>query len=269
VGKPQWLEGKQVCVVDASEDVICGRRKGYFRLHYCLDLFTLGVRELKITDIKTGETLSNFTEVGKEDIVVGDRIYGSIPGMSYLEEQGSGFVLRLRAKAFTVYNGQGRKIGLLGRLKGLKAGESRSFVVWYLYQGEYVPLRICAMRKDHDSERAGLKRLKKENQHKRHGIEVSELQSAYNRYIIVATSLSETVSAAQVLELYRMRWQIELVFKRLKSLFRYNEIPVKLDKTAYAWFYGKLLLAALCERLVNEGRFPPSPEKKKRKNSEP
>ncbi|GHU58686.1 IS4 family transposase [Spirochaetia bacterium] len=254
--KPQWLKGKQVCLVDSSEDVICGSRKSYFRLHYCLDLFTLGMRELKVTDIKTGEALTNFANLGKNDIVIGDRGYGTMPGIRYLKEQGSGFVLRLRARAFTVYNRQGRKISLLGRLKGLKAGESRSFEVRYLHEGEYVPLRICAMRKDRDSERAGFKRLKKENQHKRHGAEVSELRSAYNRYIIVATSLAEKASASQVLELYRMRWQIELVFKRLKSLFRYNEIPVKLDQTAYAWFYGKLLLAALCERLVNEGRFP-------------
>jgi hypothetical protein len=254
--KPQWLKGKQVCLVDASEDVICGSRKSYFRLHYCLDLFTLEMRELKVTDIKTGEALTNFTQLGKKDIVLGDRIYGSIPGMRYLLEQKSGYVLRLRARAFTVYNEQGQKISLLWRLKGLKTSESRSFEVMYLHEGSYVPLRICAMRKDHNSERAGLKRLKKTNQRKHQGAEVSKLQSAYNRYIIVATSLAETVSASQVLELYRMRWQIELVFKRLKSLFQYNEIPVKLDETAYAWFYGKLLLAALCERLVNEGRFP-------------
>jgi hypothetical protein len=253
--KPQWLKGKQVCLVDSSEDVICGSRKSYFRLHYCLDLFTLGMRELKVTDIKTGEALTNFTNIRKNDIVVGDRIYGSIPGIHYLNKQGSEYVLRLRARAFTVYNEQGRKISLLGRLKGLKTGENRSFEVRYLHDGEYMPLRICAMKKDRDSERAGLKRLKKTNQRKKQGAEVSELQSAYNKYIIVATSLSEDISAAQVLELYRMRWQIELVFKRLKSLFRYNEIPMKLDKTAYAWFYGKLLLAALCERLVNEGRF--------------
>jgi hypothetical protein len=31
--KPAWLKGKQVCLVDASEDVICGSRKSYFRLH--------------------------------------------------------------------------------------------------------------------------------------------------------------------------------------------------------------------------------------------
>jgi hypothetical protein len=164
-------------------------------------------------------------------------------------------VLRLRAKAFALYDEGGEKINLLEKLDGLEEGEYRSLEARYLHNEEYEAVRICAVRKDHDSERAGLKRLKRENQRKKHGAEVSALQSAYNGYIIVATSLDERVSAAQVLELYRMRWQIELVFKRLKSLFRYNEIPVKQDKTAYAWFYGKLLLAALCERLVNEGRF--------------
>jgi IS4 transposase len=74
---------------------------------------------------------------------------------------------------------------------------------------------------------------------------------------VVATSFDETVSAERVLEVYRVRWQIELAFKRLKSLFHYNEIPVKLDQSARAWFYGKLLLAALCETIVNTGRFSP------------
>ena len=62
----------------------------------------------------------------------------------------------------------------------------------------------------------------------------------------------------QVLELYRLRWQIEMAFKRLKSLFHYNDLPAKQSESARAWFYGKLLLAALCETLVNTGRFSPS-----------
>jgi hypothetical protein len=256
--KPAWLAGKEVCLVDGSEDVICGSRKAYFRLHSCLDLFTLGIRELRVTDIKTGEKLSNFTKLGERDIVLGDRIYGTLPGIEYLRGLGSGYAIRLRANGFSVYDGNGQKTSLLRGLKGLKAGESRDFEVYYRWQGEYIPLRVCGMRKDRTSERAGLKRLTKENQRKRQGKEVSKKQKAYNRYIIVGTSLGPEVTTSQVLELYRMRWQIEIAFKRLKSLFQYNEIPMKLDKTAYAWFYGKLLLAALCERIVNEGRFSPS-----------
>jgi hypothetical protein len=37
-----------------------------------------------------------------------------------------------------------------------------------------VALRICALRKDADSEQAGMKRLKRTNQRKKHGKEVSE-----------------------------------------------------------------------------------------------
>jgi hypothetical protein len=256
--KPEWLKGKNVCLLDGSEEVTRGRGKTYYQLHYCLDLFSLGIRELQVTDITVGEKIRNFTGLGKKDIVMADRMYGTIPGMEYLRERGSGFVLRLRANGFTVYNGKGQEIDLLTRLEGLKAGRSRSFTVYYHHGDQAVPLRICATRKDRDRERAGLKRLTKENQRKRQGKAVSKTQKAYNQYIIVGTSLGTEVRSSQVLELYRMRWQIELAFKRLKSLFGYNEIPVKLDQSAYAWFYGKLLLAALCERIVNEGRFSPS-----------
>jgi len=98
----------------------------------------------------------------------------------------------------------------------------------------------------------------KENQRKRGGKPVSELQRESNKYIIVATSLGDEVSAAEVMELYRARWQIEIAFKRLKSLFQYNDLSAKQSESALAWFYGKLLLAALCETLVNTGRFSPS-----------
>ena len=54
------------------------------------------------------------------------------------------------------------------------------------------------------------------------------------------------------------RRQIEIAFKRLKSLFGYNEMPARKEEKIKTWFYGKLLLAALCETLVNNGRFSPS-----------
>jgi hypothetical protein len=85
----------------------------------------------------------------------------------------------------------------------------------------------------------------------------------YNKYIIVATSIEKEVPAEQVLELYRMRWQIELTFKRLKSIFKYDEIAGKTEESVRAWLYGELLLSALCESLVDIGNevsagvFPP------------
>jgi len=97
-------------------------------------------------------------------------------------------------------------------------------------------MRVCALRKDAESEKAGLKRLRKENQRKRGGKPVSQAQRESNKYIVVATTLGEEVSSAQVMELYRARWQIEIAFKRLKSLFSYNDVPMDNRENAFAWF---------------------------------
>jgi hypothetical protein len=226
-------------------------------LHYSLDLFTLAMREMHVTDNKTGERLPNFKQFNDNDIVIGDRMYGTLSGIAHLRGLGAGYVLRLRSGAFAMYDDKNQKIDLFSHFSVLKEGEFSDIIVRCKINGQYEPIRICAMRKDQKSEQAGLKRLVKENQRKRKGKPVSEQQQASNKYIIVATSLEEEVSSAQVLELYRLRWQIEIAFKRLKSLFNYNGLPSTHSKSVKAWFYGKLLLAALCETMVNTGRFSP------------
>ena len=258
VAKPKWLKNKNVLVEDGSEDVICGVRRRCYMLHYSLDLFTLDTRELLVTDRKTGEKLANFTQFGKDDIVMGDRAYGTLLGIAYLRERNAGYVLRIKPRGFAVYDGKKRKTDLLKRFSRLKEGKTADITVQCLIGGRYEPIRICALRKDGESERKGIKRLTKENQRKQGGKPVSEGQRESNKYIIVATSLGEEASADQVFELYRARWQIEIAFKRLKSLFAYNDLPSKREDSVKAWFYGKLLLAALCETLVNTGRFSPS-----------
>jgi hypothetical protein len=229
-------------------------------LHYSLDLFTLATREFLVTDNKTGEKLRNFKKFGKNDIVMGDRMYGTIPGITWLMKHKSDYVLRIKSGGFSIYNNKNKKIDLLKRLSMLKEGKIADISARCIINEQYEPIRICAFRKDLESEQAGLKRLKWENQRKKGGKPVTDLQRESNKYIIVATSLGDEVSAAQILELYRARWQIEIAFKRLKSLFHYNDLPSKHSKSALAWFYGKLLLAALCETLVNTGRFSPSKE---------
>jgi len=257
--KPKWLKKKNVILVDGTEDVKCGVRRQCYMLHYSLDLFTLAAREFLITDRRTGEKPANFKHFGKDDIVMGDRAYGNLPGITYILQRKAGYALRINCRGFTLYDGKNRKIDLLSRLSRLKEGKTADIVGKCNINGRYEPFRVCVMRKDTDSERAGLKRLTKANQRKRGGRTVSDFQIENNKYIIVATSLKkEEATAAQVLELYRMRWQIEIAFKRLKSLFHYNDLPAKEKENVRAWFYGKLLLAALCETLVNTGRFSPS-----------
>ena len=58
-----------------------------------------------ITDMRTGEKLRNFKKIEKNDIVMGDRMYGTVPGISYLAEREAGFVLRIKTHNFNIYNG--------------------------------------------------------------------------------------------------------------------------------------------------------------------
>ena len=256
-GKPLWLQDKNVILVDGTEDVKCGVRRQCYMLHYSLDLFTLAMREFLVTDSKTGEKLRNFKKIGKNDIVIGDRIYGTIQGIAYLKQRNADYALRMKSSGFNIYNGKKQKIDVFKRLSMLKEGKTTDISAQCIINDQYEPIRICVMRKDSDSERKGLKRLTKVNQRKHGGKPVTKLQEEGNKYIMAVTSFGKEASAAEVLELYRARWQIEIAFKRLKSLFQYNDIPAKESKSALAWFYGKLLLAALCETLVNTGRFSP------------
>jgi IS4 transposase len=74
--------------------------------------------------------------------------------------------------------------------------------------------------------------------------------------VLVLTDLApEPWSAAPVLELYRCRWQIELAFKRLKSLLQLGQLPKQDPASARAWLQLKLLLALILERLCHQARF--------------
>jgi hypothetical protein len=252
VEKPGWLKDRNVLLVDGSEDARGGRERLYFMLHYSMNLFTLEAREFAITDEETGEKLANFTKLGPEDIVIGDRAYCTLAGLAHLKEHGADYVLRMRGRAFNLYDEKGDKIDLTKEFSGLMSWKCGEITAWCVINGEKEPVRICALRKDAANEWKGLQRLKSS------GIHVSALREEYNKYIIVITSLGKDVRAEQVLDLYRTRWQIEIAFKRLKSLFRYNEMPARKTENIKTWFYGKLLLAALCETLVNTGRFSPS-----------
>jgi IS4 transposase len=69
-------------------------------------------------------------------------------------------------------------------------------------------------------------------------------------YVFVFTTLAAAYDASNVMELYRARWQIELAFKRLKSLVQLGHLK-KHDKiAARAWLQGKLLVAFLVDALL-------------------
>lgn len=257
VNAPSWLKQRRVCIVDASNEAKPGSNGADYRLHYLIGLFQLNMVEMHLTQAAEREKITRFSKIQKTDIVLGDRAYGTLKGVTYLKRREADFIFRLRANAFKLYFEDGAQASLPKLLEHLPAGGLSNLHLFYKEDKYLVPIRICAIGKDEQAQIRGLSQIKKSNNKKMRG-KVSPIQEVFNRFIIVATSLpEEAASTENIMELYRMRWQIELVFKRLKSIFGYGELPPRKEGAILSWFYGKLFLAAICEALANKGRFSP------------
>lgn len=78
----------------------------------------------------------------------------------------------------------------------------------------------------------------------------------YAEYVIIFTTVNRhAFKKKDVLTLYRGRWQVELVFKRLKGIVGVGHLPKKDPESCIAWLYGKMLVALLVERLYREADF--------------
>ncbi len=153
--------------------------------------------------------------------------------------------MRLKHKAAKYYDEDGHRVELLPSLRELAAGEVLDVTLHYYSEprkpASAKPLRICAIRKSPEqAERAKRKtRRKMRAPHKKPldpaAIEMSE-------YFVVGTSLpTDTFSSAQVLELYRLRWQL-------------GQLTKTDSESCRAWLYGKMLYALLCYAIVDKGR---------------
>ena len=94
---------------------------------------------------------------------------------------------------------------------------------------------------------------------KRKGQQPKAFTLEAQRYVFVFTTLSQAeLTASQALELYRGRWQIELVFKRLKSILQLGHLRKIDPDSALSWIEGKLFVALVIEALLRQAEsfFP-------------
>jgi hypothetical protein len=114
-------------------------------------------------------------------------------------------------------------------------------------------LRLCGVRKSEYATQGALMQLRR--QASKQGSQLKPETLEYAKYVLVVSSLPATeFSTKQILEYYRLRWQIELAFKRLKSLAALGHLAKHDEQSVRSWLYGKLLLGLLTEKLIRAGR---------------
>lgn len=253
---PHRLSKYRILAVDASDVTEKGASGRIFRLHFALDIGRMHAALYKITDNSVGEHLRNYA-LTSSDLVLADRAYSNVTGIEYCLSRGCQYIIRMRNNSFKPVDAGGSPIDLLSVMKDRQTGEINAFARKERGEnaGRLIPVRICFMKKPEDaidSTRKKLKRIESKKQ-----IKFTEETYLFNEYIIVATSLDKSISADEIIELYRYRWQVELYFKRLKTILDYGEMPKKTEKSIFSWLNGKLMVALLIESMMGKADFSP------------
>ena len=255
--QPPLPEGVRVRVLDATAITRSGQRGADRRLHFGMDLGSNRIDSIELTDVKGTEGLERFS-VRAGEILIGDRAYGSRAGMSYVAREGAFFVVRFAWPAVPLASKDGQAFSLLEALRSLPEAHVGEFAVRFVApDGKCVEARLVATRKSEPAAaRARQKALRERTKKGVAAVDVRTLELA--GYFFVLTNLPPSVSAESVIQLYRLRWQIEMKFKTLKSLFHLDNVPARNDQSLRVYMLAKLLVALLIDSLLDEAdSFPP------------
>ena len=248
------LPGRRVRLVDGSSVCEPGATGSTWRLHYALNLHTLSCDEVHVSKASVGESLTHFN-IRAGDVIMADRGFAKRPGLRHVVQCKADVVLRASLSNLPLHDRRGRPLDMLPLLRTLAIGQAADWPARVQDDAGAIAVRVCAYKKTAAQTLATQEAIQQEARKKQRSVQPRTLEAA--GYVIVVTTLAEP-SAAAIMEFYRRRWQIELAFKRLKSLLQLGHLK-KIDKDgARAWLQGKLLVACLIEKLIlTAERFSP------------
>lgn len=259
---------RRIRLVDGTSISEPGSTGTDWRIHYCFQLEGLVCDHFSITTPKTGEGFERYP-IRPGDLMVGDRGYCRRSGISYVLGNGGAVMVRFHSTNLPLLKRNGKPWPVLEHLRTLEEGMVGDWDVWIKggEEGGLVKGRLCSIRKSQEAIDRAVKQIRQTASRKGKKNRPKTLE--YAEYVTVFTTLNRHgCNGAEILSLYRGRWQIELVFKRLKSLAGVGCLPKYNDESSKAWLYGKLLVTLLTERLRQEAEnispwgYPLSPPRR-------
>lgn len=251
LGRFEWPYRYRLRIIDATNIQEPGSTGTDWRLHYSIRLPELTCDHYELTDDQGGEKLGRY-EFGPGELVLADRGYSHRAGVAHVIDSGAQVLVRWNPGLFPLLDQAGRQLELLPRLRLLKEGQSAEWPVCFQWRDKTYRLRLCAIAKGRLAAQRALRRAQRKAQ--KNGTQAQAEALELTAYVLVLTS-EMSLPLADVLDLYRGRWQVELVFKRLKSLLDAGQLPKNDDASALAWMQAKILTAVLVDRILLEGKF--------------
>jgi hypothetical protein len=236
----------KVRLVDASSITRVGGRGTDWRLHMTMSLASLKIDDIALTDVSGGERLSRF-KFHPGEIAVADTGYAHRAGLESVVENGAHFLVRLNWVNLPLVTLDGQSVDLLAYCRTVEGTTPSEFTV-RVRGSNMAPVRLLIVRKTKTA--AAESRQRKEKERGKKGtVDLRTLEAT--EYVMLLTSApAEQLTIEQAFELYRFRWQIELTFKRLKSIIDLDQLPAKNAALAKVILYAKLLGALLVDDYI-------------------
>jgi len=240
-----------VRLVDGSR--IAGPGDSCWRLHLCWDASRRRIAQMKVTTLAEGERLDVLAPQAGE-IRLGDCGFPQPNGLRTTRDAGADVLVRLTWNSLRLLDAADRPLdwtALFARCKTAGGLDITVSVVKPRGRSEPLPLRLVILPKPAEVVERACRRARRAAAKEQRAVDPRSLASA--EHMILLTSLSvEAFPPDRLYDLYRVRWQIELAFKRLKSILRLDRLPAKSPGLAQAWIAAHLLIALLVEDTAAE-----------------
>jgi hypothetical protein len=252
---PQAGRGRMIRIIDATtvpKKGLGARKKNeLWRIHSAFDLPQERFGHFELTDQQAGETLDRIPAVAGE-IRLADRAYLQPDRMANLIDAGADVVIRAGWKSARWLDGEGNALDLVAELRKASARGLIDRPIWIKRKhGAPLAVRLVAVKKPALAAAEARRKARRDAQRGGHQISKQTLDAA--DWVILVTSLKpKDFATADVLALYRLRWRIELGFKRLKSLIGLKGPPGTDERSARPHVLAHLLTILLLEPLIDE-----------------
>ena len=254
------LAGRRLRIVDASSISAPGAVGTDWRVHAEYDPSAGRFTGFELTGIRGAEGFARFRFAAGE-VALGDRGYAHPRGLQHVLASGADFIVRVGCYSLRLTTPQGDPLAWEPLLASLAPGEVTERQVVATQQSKGVgrrrkplfPARLIVVRQHQAASTRELRAVREKHRKQRWHGTMQPLTLASAGYLMVLTSLpAETASAAEVLAAYRLRWQVELAFKRLKSGLGIDRLQAHDERLARSWLLAHLILALLIEDAAGE-----------------
>lgn len=239
----------QVRLIDATTASRPGSQGTDFRFHAQWDLGTFSMIHVEVTDAHGGETFRRHP-ARPEEINVADQGYAHRAGLGTLLVAEARFVVRVNGQNLPLETAEGQPFSLMAWLES-QTHFPCEVLVWVTTPEGRWPVRLIAQALPPEKAETARRRVRRASQKKGHTPRKETLFFA--GFLLLLTNLPAPLwEAKAVLGLYRLRWQVELLFKRLKGILDLEKLPAKTPALAQTYLLGKVLAVLLIEGLSVE-----------------